>query len=147
MNRAPTTDAGSTAVMNRAARQHTPCSGAIHRARRTRYTDTVDPFVRKLVLRLFDEGAPLSRNRHFHTFETEEGRRALRISKRLKALRADITKCRAEGGDSRVTTERDGEDMRVHIHLKSLHSTRHTTLDPGEYELLQLLLGSAMKAP
>ncbi len=101
----------------------------------------LDPFVHKLVLRLFDEGAPLSRNRHFHTFETEEGRRALRISRRLKALRADIARCRAEGGESVVKTEADGDAVRVQIHLRSLRSTRQTTLEWAEYELLQRLLG------
>lgn len=100
----------------------------------------MDVFVRKLVLRLFDEGAPLSRNRHFHTFETDEGRRALRISKRLKALKADITKCRAEGGEPVIVTTHEGDVVRVHISLKSLKSSRQTTLEQAEYELLQRLL-------
>ena len=106
---------------------------------RSRFTP-VDVFVRKLVLRLLDDGAPLSRNRHFHTFDTEEGRRALRISKRLKALQADIKKCRAEGNTPEIVTERDGEVVRVHISLKSLRSSRHTTLEQAEYELLQHLM-------
>ncbi|MGV3619971.1 MAG: hypothetical protein ACO1OB_04090 [Archangium sp.] len=100
----------------------------------------MDPFVKKLVLRLFDEGAPLSRNRHFHTFETDEGKRALRISKRLKALQADIAKCRKEGGESQVLTARDGDEVKVQISLKALKSTRQTTLDEAEYELLRRLV-------
>jgi hypothetical protein len=100
----------------------------------------VDVFVRKLVLRLFDEGAPLSRNRHFHTFETDEGKRALRISRRLKALKADIGRCRAEGGEPVIVSTQEGDVVRVHISLKSLRSTRNTTLEQGEYELLQRLL-------
>lgn len=100
----------------------------------------MDVFVRKLVLRLLDEGAPLSRNRHFHTFDTEEGKRALRISRRLKALQADITKCRAEGGAPEIVTERDGETVRVRISLRSLRSSRQTTLEQAEYELLEQLL-------
>lgn len=100
----------------------------------------MDVFVRKLVLRLLDEGAPLSRNRHFHTFETEEGKRALRLSKRLKALRDDITRCRAEGSEPEIITERAGDAVRVRISLKALRSTRHTTLEQAEYELLQRLL-------
>lgn len=100
----------------------------------------MDVFVRKLVLRLLDEGAPLSRNRHFHTFDTEEGKRALRISKRLKALQADIKKCRAEGSTPEITTEREGDAVKVHIALKSIRSSRHTTLEQAEYELLQQLM-------
>lgn len=100
----------------------------------------MDPFVRKLVLRLFDEGAPLSRNRHFHTFETEEGKRALRISRRLRALQSDIARCRAEGGTSEIVTDRAGDEIKVQISLKALRSTRHTTLDATEYELLRRLV-------
>lgn len=100
----------------------------------------MDPFVRKLVLRIFDEGAPLSRNRHFHTFETEEGKRALRISRRLKALQADIAKCRKEGGESQIATALEGDEVKVKISIKALKSTRLTTLDEGEYELLRRLV-------
>lgn len=100
----------------------------------------MDPFVRKLVLRIFDEGAPLSRNRHFHTFETDEGKRALRISRRLKALQADIAKCRKEGGESLIVTAREGDEVKVQISIKALKSTRHTTLDEAEYELLRRLV-------
>ena len=67
----------------------------------------MDPFVRKLVLRLFDEGAPLSRNRHFHTFDSPEGKQAMRISRRLRALQLDIAKCKQAGGESRVVATRD----------------------------------------
>ena len=39
----------------------------------------MDPFVRRLVERLQDPEQPLSRNRHFHTFDSPEGRTALRV--------------------------------------------------------------------
>lgn len=100
----------------------------------------MDPFVRKLVLRLFDEGAPLSRNRHFHTFESPEGKQAMRISRRLKALQLDIAKCREAGGDSRVLATRDGNGVvKVEIRLQHLRSTRMTVLDEMEFELLRTL--------
>lgn len=102
----------------------------------------MDPFVRKLVLRLFDEGAPLSRNRHFHTFESPEGKQAMRISRRLRALQLDIAKCREAGGDSKVVTTRDGEGaVKVEIRLEHLRSKRLTTLDEVEFELLRQLPG------
>ena len=46
----------------------------------------MDPFVQRLILRLHHPSQPLSRNRHFATFDTPEGRAALRISRRLKSL-------------------------------------------------------------
>ncbi len=102
----------------------------------------MDAFVRKLVLRLLDEGAPLSRNRHFHTFESVEGKQAMRITKRLRALSKDIALCRNAGGGSKVTTSIDAQgEVRVEIRLERLRSRRLTTLDQAEFELLCLLPG------
>lgn len=108
----------------------------------------MDPFVRKLVLRLFDAGAPLSRNRHFHTFETPEGKQAMRISRRLRALALDIAKCRQAGGASRVVATKDGEGVvKIEIHLEHLRSTRLTTLEQTEFELLRQLPGVSEALP
>ncbi len=102
----------------------------------------MDPFVRKLVLRLFDEGAPLSRNRHFHTFESPEGKQAMRISRRLKALQLDIARCREAGGESKVMATRDDAGVvKIEIRLEHLRSRRLTTLDEMEFELLKNLPG------
>ena len=102
----------------------------------------MDPFVRKLVLRLFDQGAPLSRNRHFHTFDSPEGKQAMRISRRLKALQLDIAKCMKAGGDSRVVATKDAQGaVKVEISLVHLRSKRLTTLDEVEFELLRNLPG------
>lgn len=98
----------------------------------------MDPFVRKLVERLFDEGAPLSRNRHFHTFESEEGKRALRVSKRLTALARDIKASRAVGREPSIT--RAGGEVKIEVVLDQVKSKRQTTLEPAEFELLQRLL-------
>lgn len=101
----------------------------------------MDPFVHKLVLRLFDEGRPLSRNRHFHTFETEEGKRAMRISKRLRALQQDIARARKEGDEPRVRRSEDERGaVKVEIVLEHLKSRRVTTLDEAEFELLRRLV-------
>ena len=102
----------------------------------------MDPFVRKLVLRLLDEGAPLSRNRHFHTFESPEGKRALQITKRLRSLQRDIAKCAQASGESRVAISRnEGGTVQIELKREQLRSTRLTTLDQGEFELLGLLPG------
>ncbi len=102
----------------------------------------MDPFVRMLVERLFDEGAPLSRNRHFHTFESPEGQRALRISRRLKGLRDDIARCRKDGGRSSLTTSTDPDGaVRLELRLEQLKGTRVARLEPWEFELLAALPG------
>ena len=97
----------------------------------------MDPFVHRLVERLLDTSKPLSRNRHFHTFETPEGKRAMRITRRLLALQRDIRACRDDGGRSRVgqQTLDDGE-VQVEVRLEHLKTLRTTLLDPSEYELL-----------
>ncbi len=102
----------------------------------------MDPFVRRLVERLFDPAKPLSRNRHFHTFDNDEGRHALRIWKRLNGLFADLKACTAEGGSSRIETSQqaDGEVV-IALRLERLRSTRTTRLDAAEYELLCRLPG------
>jgi hypothetical protein len=103
---------------------------------------SMDPFVRRLVERLHDPTSPLSRNRHFHAFENPQGRAALRISKRLKALEKDIAKCVAEGNRPIARKKVDAEGgVRMEIELKRLHARRITALEPAEFELLCALPG------
>jgi hypothetical protein len=100
----------------------------------------MDPFVRRLVERLLDPKAPLSRNRHFATFDNSEGRQALRISKRLKSVHRDLVSCTKAGGRStvQVTTAQDGR-VRVELRLEQVDAVRVTVLDEGEYEILKKL--------
>ena len=103
---------------------------------------SMDPFVRRLVERLHDPRAQLSRNRHFHAFENPQGRAALKISKRLKALQADIARCQAEGSHPVARTRLDAEgNVRMEIELKRLHARRVTQLEQAEFELLCALPG------
>lgn len=97
----------------------------------------MDPFVRRLVERLFEPDSGLSRNKHFHTFDNAEGKQALRISKRLRALAGDLEACHAGGGHSTVTRATDAKG-KVHIELAftKLKTRRVTTLDEAEYALL-----------
>jgi len=103
---------------------------------------SMDPFVRRLVLRLLDPGKPLSRNRHFHTFSTPEGRKALRTTRRLKSLQADILACRDEGQPARFLrhVEADGEH-RIELLLERINGRRVSLLDEAEFELLLELPG------
>lgn len=103
----------------------------------------MDPFVRKLVLRLFDQGTPLSRNRHFQTFETPEGKLAMRVSKRLRALQKDVSACRDAGGTPQVTRSENEGEVTVQIVLEHLKSKRTTRLDEAEFDLLKRLPGMA----
>lgn len=102
----------------------------------------MDPFVHRLVERLFDPAKPLSRNKHFHTFDNDEGRLALRIWKRLKGLASDLKACAAEGGVSRIETTQNGDGVVVvALRVERLRSSRTTRLDAAEYELLCRLPG------
>ena len=102
----------------------------------------MDPFVRRLIQRLTDPRGALSRNRHFHTFESAEGRVALKTARRLKALRQDILACLAEGRTAAVSREVDGEGRcRVEIRLDRIRGTRVSMLDEPEVELLAEMPG------
>lgn len=97
----------------------------------------MSPFVRRLVERLFEPDSGLSRNRHFHTFDNEEGREALRISRRLKALATDIERCRASGGTPAITRTTDHRGkVKVELSLAQTRARRTTLLEEAEYELL-----------
>ncbi len=102
----------------------------------------MDPFVRRLVQRMLDESRPLSRNRHFHTFSTPEGKLALRTTRRLRSLQADILACGSEGQPARFVRHdvEDGEH-RVELRLERLSGRRTSRLLPAEFELLLELPG------
>ncbi|MBK7863334.1 MAG: hypothetical protein IPJ65_32990 [Archangiaceae bacterium] len=97
----------------------------------------MDPFVRRLVQRMSDPARPLSRNKHFHTFESPEGRAALKIFKRLTALKRDMHDCQKFGGSCSVQKHEADGKVRVEITLERIRSRRTVTLEPVELELLE----------
>lgn len=102
----------------------------------------MDPFVRRLVERLFAPGQPLSRNRHFHTFENAEGRKALRIRRRLESLAKALSSLREEGGTPTVTRTADADGVvTIVLRLAGPSGTRTAYLEEDELELLQRLPG------
>ncbi|MHB8879152.1 MAG: hypothetical protein ACYC8T_36090, partial [Myxococcaceae bacterium] len=102
----------------------------------------MDPFVRRLIQRLNGDGHGLSRNRHFHTFESPEGRKALKTSRRLKALQHDILACRGEGREAKITRQVDREGRcRIELRLERVRGSRVSLLDEPELELLSELPG------
>jgi len=105
----------------------------------------MDPFVHRLIQRLHHPSRPLSRNRHFATFDTPEGRVALRTSRRLRSLQKDILQCHGEGGQVRFT-RKEGEDGReaehqVELTLQRVQGRRVSMLANAEFELLRELPG------
>jgi hypothetical protein len=101
----------------------------------------MDAFVRRLVERLADPKRPLSRNRHFHTFESPEGRAAMKIFKRLKALKRDMDACEQAGGSCSIKTEGEADKVRVEITLQRIRSRRTVILEEAELDLLQRISG------
>jgi hypothetical protein len=98
--------------------------------------------VRRLVQKLNDPSQPLSRNRHFHTFESPEGKVALKVSRRLLALGKDLLACRSEGRVAQITRQVDPEGhCRLELILDRVHGRRLSLLDEEELELLAELPG------
>ena len=96
----------------------------------------MDSFVRRLVERLLEPSLPLSRNRHFHTFETPEGRRALTLARRLRGLARDVRRCLDRGSRPQVRTDGPGGDRRVELRFEDLAGRRTAFLTDDEYALL-----------
>ncbi|MFB1482563.1 hypothetical protein [Corallococcus sp. RDP092CA] len=102
----------------------------------------MDPFVRRLVERLHDPSRPLSRNRHFHTFDTPEGRMALKVFRRLRSLQQDILACHKEGRRARICRQLNPDgDHRIELWMERVAGRRVSMLQPAEYELLARLPG------
>ncbi|MBZ4419023.1 hypothetical protein [Myxococcus sp. RHSTA-1-4] len=102
----------------------------------------MDPFVRRLVERLHDPSKPLSRNRHFHTFDTPEGRMALKVFRRLRSLRNDILACQAEGRRARISRHvNPAGEYRIELHMERVSGRRVSMLQTAEFELLTALPG------
>lgn len=109
----------------------------------------MDPFVRQLVARLLDPAAPLSRNRHFHTFEDELGKQALKVSRRLKALEQELREIEVRGGRTRAAVTEANGRVQVVLELEHLSLKRSALLEPAEFELLCTLpaAGRAFRPP
>ncbi|HLV60954.1 MAG TPA: hypothetical protein VKY51_06075 [Fredinandcohnia sp.] len=86
-------------------------------------------FVYRLVERLTQEGPPLSRNRHFHTFETPEGKQALRIARRLRSVARDLDRA---AGPAIVE-----QGARVRLEIPLHDGVRIAWLSQDEWSLLQ----------
>lgn len=100
----------------------------------------MQPFVYRLVERLTREERPLSRNRHFHTFESPEGREALRVARLLRSVARDIA-----ASPSPVRLAEAEERIRLEIPVEG--GTRTTWLTRAQYEILRRMPGLDALAP
>lgn len=91
-------------------------------------------FVYRLVERLTDDGPRLSRNRHFHTFLTPEGRQALRIARHLRSVARDVARARMAPRCERI-------DDRVRLEIELAAGTRTAWLERDEFEILRRMPG------
>ena len=103
----------------------------------------MDSIVRPLVERLLEPTRPLSRNRHFHTFETPEGKRALTLARRLRGLARDVRRGLERGVPPQVREEGTDGDLRVELRFDDLAGRRTAFLTGEEYSLLLRLPGMA----
>jgi len=88
------------------------------------------------------EEQSLTRNRNFHTFETAEGRRALRVSRHLKSVERDLLAQLAQGNTPRVTWHRnEGQIVSVELEYRAVKGRRRAYLTREEFEIL---LGNKM---
>ncbi len=102
----------------------------------------MDSFVRRLVERLLAEGGGLSRNRHFHTFDTPEGRSALRMARRLRALQCEVLRCLAEGGSVELRRLPAAPAAHaVELCLSHRVGTHRAFLHPAELDVLRAMPG------
>ncbi|HEY0838665.1 MAG TPA: hypothetical protein VGD74_00625 [Vulgatibacter sp.] len=89
-------------------------------------------FVYRIVERLTADGPALSRNRHFHTFVSPEGRQALRVARRLRSIARDAAAASAMRVDFAPSAE--GE---VLLEIPIVAGVRKATLAAAEWELLR----------
>jgi hypothetical protein len=101
----------------------------------------MDAFVLQLVRRLCEDSQPLSRNRHFHAFHSPEGRRALRISRRLRSLQRDILACAREGRRAWLRPLEQAGDRGIELKLERARGFRVSLLNEPEFKLFQELPG------
>ncbi len=92
-------------------------------------------FLYKLVQRLHDQGRPLSRNKHFHSFEGGTGR-ALRIDRHLRDLEAHLAAMQERGERPRVRALAGG-GAQVVLSDPRLSVVRTATLSSEEVALLR----------
>ena len=91
-------------------------------------------FVRKLVERLADRTAPLSRNRHHALLSSPEGLRARRLAARLRGLEDDFAKY---GDDVALHVEDDAGGLQIRLEIRSIKLVRESRLSADDVAILE----------
>lgn len=93
----------------------------------------MQPLALRLLRRLRDPGNPLSRNRHHETFESPEGRAALRAHRQLRSLERDLD--RLEHPEA-LQLCWESNRVRITIEQPGLRLKREAVLEPQAFSLL-----------
>lgn len=91
------------------------------------------PLAFKLLRRLRDPESGLSRNRSHETFESPEGKAALRAHRLLRSLERDLDQLE-DAADLRLSSE--GGRVRLTIEQPRLRLRRQALLEPLAFQLL-----------
>lgn len=95
--------------------------------RRGANLSAVEDFVERVVRRLREEPG-FSRNRHFLTFSSPEGKRALKIHRQLRSIERDLSRAFS------ATVDRAAD--RVRLTLRSKSGLRTSWLTQAEFRIL-----------
>jgi hypothetical protein len=87
----------------------------------------VEDFVERVVRRLREEPG-FSRNRHFVTLSSPEGKRALKIHRQLRSIERDLSRA------SSATIDRSADGVRLTLRSKS--GLRMSWLTQAEFRIL-----------
>ena len=87
----------------------------------------VEAFVERVVRRLREDPG-FSRNRHFLTLSSPEGRRALKIHRQLRSIERDLSRA--------LSATVDRATDRVRLTLRSKSGLRTSWLTPAEFRIL-----------
>lgn len=90
----------------------------------------------QLVEQLVARPGTLSRNRHYETFASPDGRAALRACRHLRGLERDLLLHARAGHFARVEEIAGNGERGVRITLLHLRGQRVAYLSRGEYEVL-----------
>ena len=93
-------------------------------------------FVRKLVEQLVAGTGELSRNRHFDTFDDATGRRALRVSRHIRALEKAILQSREQGVRPTVHTEESDGQVVIRVEVARMRARHVSYVSRDEFEIL-----------
>ena len=95
----------------------------------------------KAVERILMEGETFSRNKNFDAFEDKRMKRALKIVKHLRSLRADLVKYGVDGAVTLAEVQEPSGGVSIELSITHLSGRRLSYLNQDELRLLRLESG------